>query len=411
MDSIIKSGASQDETVAQLKVYLEAQFTTPDPNEIQNVVGRMVEDGLGFIVTRQLIGHFAELVEAAVNEKTSDEDKKVASYGAISLPQLQQVAVYAMEQITARQLNFENEMMMIREALAKIYQADEQWEQSAKELMKIPLEAAPLSLLEADKKFDIYVKIAQLQLQCGNAVNAEMYINRASRIAHEVKSDTLLLVFKASKVRVLDMKRKFIEAAIGYYQLSIHQAIEDEKSRDHALKQATICAVLSEAGPRRTQMLATLYKDERSAKLPTFRILQCCYKEQIISASLKEEFAQMLPEHVTAFREYNLLDRATIMNNMLAASNVYDNIMFDELGGLLGISGAEAEETAASMIAEGRMSGQIDQIDQIVRFDVRGDEQAKSRSDWQIHDACQQVNTIVQRLEVAQPAWFDAQFE
>lgn len=51
-----------------------------------------------------------------------------------------------------------------------------------------------------------------------------------------------------------------------------------------------------------------------------------------------------------------------VMHNLLSASRLYDNILFDQLGELLGIDAEKAEFIAAQMIGEGRMSGSIDQI-------------------------------------------------
>jgi hypothetical protein len=73
---------------------------------------------------------------------------------------------------------------------------------------------------------------------------------------------------------------------------------------------------------RTESSLKSWSQDERSRSLPTFRIVEATYKEQIISASLKAEFAKHLPAHVTEFSEYSILDRAIVMNNMLAASKV-----------------------------------------------------------------------------------------
>ena len=62
--------------------------------------------------------------------------------------------------------------------------------------------------------------------------------------------------------RVLDYKRKFIEAASRYNELS-YKTIIHEEERMTALKNAMICTILAAAGQQRSRMLATLYKDER----------------------------------------------------------------------------------------------------------------------------------------------------
>lgn len=52
-------------------------------------------------------------------------------------------------------------------------------------------------------------------------------------------------------------------------------------------------------------------------------------------------------------------------HNLLAASKLYNNITFPELGALLQISPAKAEKIASQMITEGRMNGYIDQVNLI----------------------------------------------
>ena len=60
----------------------------------------------------------------------------------------------------------------------------------------------------------------------------------------------------------MDYKRKFIEAASRYNELS-YKTIIHEDERLTALKSAIICTILAAAGQQRSRMLATLYKDER----------------------------------------------------------------------------------------------------------------------------------------------------
>ena len=62
-----------------------------------------------------------------------------------------------------------------------------------------------------------------------------------------------------------------MKAALRYYELS---QIVSEAERLEALQYAAICAILASAGPQRSRMLATLYKDERSSKLEIYPILE-----------------------------------------------------------------------------------------------------------------------------------------
>ena len=82
----------------------------------------------------------------------------------------------------------------------------------------------------------------------------------------------------------MDYKRKFIEAASRYNELS-YKTIIHEDERMTALKNAMICTILASAGQQRSRMLATLYKDERSQQLPAFNILEKMYLDRLIKRS------------------------------------------------------------------------------------------------------------------------------
>lgn len=66
--------------------------------------------------------------------------------------------------------------------------------------------------------------------------------------------------------RILDSKRKFLEAALRYYELSQLEKREiggrrvDEDELQQALSAAITCTILAAAGPQRSRVLATLYK-------------------------------------------------------------------------------------------------------------------------------------------------------
>lgn len=64
----------------------------------------------------------------------------------------------------------------------------------------------------------------------------------------------------------------------------------------------------------------------------------------------------------------NDVDRAMRLHNLSAASLMYQNITFESLGNLLGISAEDAETMAAKMISEGRIQATIDQVDGVLDF-------------------------------------------
>lgn len=260
-----------------------------------------------------------------------------------------------------------------------------------------------------DYKLETYLKIARLFLEDSDPVQAEAFINRASLLQAETKNESLHVLYKVCYARVLDYRRKFIEAAQRYNELS-YRAIVDDGERMTALKKALICTVLASAGQQRSRMLATLFKDERCQHLPAYSILEKMYLDRIIRRSELQEFEALLQLHQKAstLDGSSILDRAVFEHNLLSASKLYNNITFVELGALLEIQPGKAERIASQMITEGRMNGYIDQIDGIVHFETR---EILPQWDKQIQSLCYQVNGIIEKISAAEPEWITKEMD
>ena len=84
-----------------------------------------------------------------------------------------------------------------------------------KVLVGIPLETGQKQY-SVDYKLETYLKIARLYLEDEDPVQGEAYINRAAILLTQTKNDGLQIIYKVCQGRVLDYKRKFIEAASRY---------------------------------------------------------------------------------------------------------------------------------------------------------------------------------------------------
>ena len=82
-------------------------------------------------------------------------------------------------------------------------------------LVGIPLETGQKQY-SVDYKLETYLKIARLYLEDEDPVQGEAYINRAAILLTQTKNDGLQIIYKVCQGRVLDYKRKFIEAASRY---------------------------------------------------------------------------------------------------------------------------------------------------------------------------------------------------
>jgi len=173
---------------------------------------------------------------------------------------------------------------------------------------------------------------------------------------------------------------------------------------------AVTCAVLAPAGPNRSRILASLYRDERSTELPTYNILSKMFLDHILRSAEVKEFEGTLKSHqlariaissndqlasaipddgATAASEINtstrtgpstVLDRAVMEHNLLASSKIYNNITFRGLGALLDLTSGAAETMARKMIEQGRLRGSIDQVDKLIWFEERDEDDAQGKA-------------------------------
>uniref|UniRef100_A0A0A9X562 COP9 signalosome complex subunit 4 n=1 Tax=Lygus hesperus TaxID=30085 RepID=A0A0A9X562_LYGHE len=359
---------------------LALQENMIDPLRI--FIETIVNENISLVISRQILTEISnKLVELP------DHLSKVISH-------------HILDKVQPRVISFEEQVASIRQHLASIYEREQNWKDAANVLVGIPLETGQKQYT-VDYKLETYMKIARLYLEDDDPVQAEAYINRASLLQAESKDEQLQIYYKVCYARVLDYRRKFIEAAQRYNELS-YRSIIHEDERMTALKNALICTVLASAGQQRSRMLATLFKDERCQQLPAYNILEKMYLDRIIRRSELKEFESLLQPHQEAqtVDGSTILDRAVIEHNLLSASKLYNNITFEELGALLEIAPSKAEKIASQMITESRMNGFIDQIDSIVHFETR---EVLPAWDNQIQSLCYQVNQIIEKITNHQP--------
>ncbi|XP_011190651.1 COP9 signalosome complex subunit 4 [Zeugodacus cucurbitae] len=356
----------------------------------------------------ELVDTLKLFVEAIVNEHVSLViSRQILNDVSNSLCKLsdeisRQVSHFTLEKVQPRVISFEEQVAGIRQHLADIYERNQLWRDAANVLVGIPLETGQKQY-PVGYKLKTYLKIASLYLKDDDSAQAEFYINRASLLQTETTDEELQVLYKKCYAHVLDYRRKFIEAAQRYNELSYRKTMS-ESDRMDALRSALICTVLASAGQQRSRMLATLFKDERCQQLPAYSILEKMYLDRIIRRSELKEFEALLQPHQKAITVdgSSILDRAVFEHNLLSASKLYNNITFEELGALLDIPAAKAENIASQMITEERMNGHIDQISGLVHFESR---EVLPQWDRQIQSLCYQVNSIIEKIAAAEPNW------
>ncbi|KAF8024352.1 hypothetical protein BT93_F1516 [Corymbia citriodora subsp. variegata] len=341
----------QRQRIEQYKHILASVLSSNDIVQAKKFIDHMLSDDVPLVVSRQLLQNFAQ------------------ELGVLAPETQKEIAHYTLAQIQPRVVSFEEQVLIIREKLAELYESEQQWSKAAQMLSGIDLDSA-MRMIDDTFRLSKCVQIARLYLEVCYA-------------------------------RILDLKRKFLEAALRYYDISqiekrqIGDEEIDEEALEQALAAAVTCTILAAAGPQRSRVLATLYKDERCSTLKIYPILQKVYLEKILRKPEIDAFAEELKAHQKALLpdNFTVLDRAMIEHNLLSASKLYKNISFDELGTLLGIPPHKAEKIASRMIYEDRMKGSIDQVEAVIHFE--DDTEELEQWDQQIVGVCQALNDIL----------------
>jgi COP9 signalosome complex subunit 4 len=166
---------------------------------------------------------------------------------------------YALGLLEQRTVAFEEQITLTRTALANIYEEQQEWLLAAKALSLIPLDSGTRQIAK-EYKLSVFIRILRLYLEDEDYVSADQYINRAQMLDPQDKLSILQLL--AAQAKSLDLKRQFLNSAVKYYELSICRDIHEDEQLE-ALRSSCICAILSGAGPQRSKILNTLYKDSR----------------------------------------------------------------------------------------------------------------------------------------------------
>ncbi|KAF8897566.1 hypothetical protein BD779DRAFT_1491531 [Infundibulicybe gibba] len=345
------------------------------------------QDSVGLVVGRQVL---SELV-------------KLLGEGVIKDVQLRKRVVEdTLATVQGRIVSYEEQVNTLRFQLADLLEDEEEWSEAARVLMGISLDSGQRTTGDGDK-LRVYVRIVRLLLEDEDSVQAETYYNRAALLVRSTSDRETLLQFKLCQARISDYGRKFLEAASRYHELSYVGEI-DEEERRHMLLAAVTCAVLAPAGPNRSRILSSLYRDERTIDLPTYNILSKMFLEHILRPAEVKDFEGTLKPHqlakiaissndrlasagtdndpsdgnepTTSTRTgpSTVLDRAVMEHNLLASSKIYNNISFRGLGALLDLTPGAAETMARKMIEQGRLRGSIDQVDRLIWFEGNREE-------------------------------------
>lgn len=328
------------------------------PQDLTFYLDSILSEDISIVAARPLLDSFIDVLR-----KLNPETQIKVGQHAITLLQ-------------SRSTSVEEQDAQIRELLADAYESEEEYIAAARTLQGIHIDSSQRLVSDA-AKVRLWIRIVRLYLEEDDTTSAEAVLNRIKNLPSKIEDHELQLHFKLSQARILDARRKFLDASQEYFNVSLAAGV-DESDRLQALAAAIRCAVLGPAGPQRSRILATLYKDDRATSVEEFGILEKMFLDRLLTPAEVTAFSQRLAPHQLAQTAdgTTVLDKAVVEHNLVAASKLYENITTDALGAILGLeasgdltAGEKAEAYAARMVEQGRLSGSIDQIDGIIYFE------------------------------------------
>ncbi|KAF3390727.1 COP9 signalosome complex subunit 4 [Talaromyces pinophilus] len=343
-----------------------------------NLLGKIVTSSTGHELSQDLIYYLDSILSETVSIVAARPLLDSFINVLRDLPSAIKIKVgqHAVALLQSRSASVEEQDSNIREILADAYEAEEEYSAAARVLQGIHLDSSQRLITDAAKT-RMWIRILRLYLEEDDTTNAESFLNRIKNLPSKIEDPELKLHFQLSQARILDARRRFLDASQEYFNVSLAAGV-DESDRLHALSAAIICAVLAPAGPQRSRTLARLYKDDRATSVDVFSILEKMHLDRLLTPEEVAAFSQKLQPHQLAKTAdgSTVLDKAVIEHNLVAASRLYENIKTDALGAILALKDSsdetaaeKAEAYAARMVEQGRLKGSIDQIDGVIYFD------------------------------------------
>ena len=164
----------------------------------------------------------AELPQTRVRQLFVNFVRTLTSLGLRSQGQscFEETALHTLGKLKSQQLPNDEADYILREALFEYYLSLGEYAEAAQVLSGINLESTSRVFTDAEK-VDVLVKISEAFLEDVEHVEkAELFVTKASALMNNVSDLALQLRYRTTSARVLDLNRKFVDAAQRFYELS-----------------------------------------------------------------------------------------------------------------------------------------------------------------------------------------------
>lgn len=375
------TGTLASADVAKGLQQLEIAPPTEKPQGYNDLLSKILSTSTSETLASNLIAYIESLLGESLSIVTSRPllSAFVEQFKTVKDPNVKiEVGQRVLELLQPKVVSYEEQDTTIKQILAEAYIQQDDFAGAAKILQTVTLDSQQRAVT-ADEKAQLWMRIVRCYLEDDDPTSASTYLNRIKNILHDVRNKETRVHYALSRARILDAQRNFLDASAAYHGISMESIVEEEE-RLQCLSRAIICAVLAPAGPLRGRMLGKLYKDERANQVEEYGILEKIFLDRLLSPEEVKAFAEKLQVHqkATTSDGSTVLDKAVLEHNLLGVSRLYSNIGIDQLGVLLGVDAEKAEQYAAQMIEQGRLSGYIDQIDRLIFFEGEGSGEKKT---------------------------------
>lgn len=173
--------------------------------------------------------------------------------------QLEELGTSSLDALKPFSNQYDEADYVLRDRLFNLYVSWGQCVNAAQILSGVNL-ASTARVFTDSEKVDIYIKCAEAFLEEEAAVDAEVFVNKASGYINNINEWALLLRYRVTFARVLDANRKFVDAAMRYYELSTTDTskIVAEETLE-LLAKAVTCTILGKTGPQRNRAMGLIY--------------------------------------------------------------------------------------------------------------------------------------------------------
>ena len=186
---------------------IEELIVKGNSDELKSLVDRLLALEMPQMRLKQLFIHFARALTALIEDITKHEC-------------FEDVAVHTLGRLKSQQLPNDEADYILRESLFDYYLRVGEYAEAAQVLAGVNLESTS-KVFSDTEKVDILVKISEAYLEDVEHVEkAEVFVGKASSLMNGVGDLALQLRYRTTSARVLDLNRKFVDAAQRFYELS-----------------------------------------------------------------------------------------------------------------------------------------------------------------------------------------------